>query len=346
MIEQFDVARDVLETAQNAAGSATLENEKYLESVQGHLAQTSTAFQNFSASVVNSEMVKVFVDIGTGILNIATGAQKLNLLLPGLVAGLTAIVMLRQKNKMASLFGQADGAVQTIIAEKKVTDSLKASILNYTAVQKARIVADLNAAVSADKLTKEQAEQIMTTLGLASAQKGQVASAKQLDAATKVLGFSFKTFAGIAGAVMTVIGVASAIYQGYQQHMEELRAEVEEVTEAYENAAKTQKSNVKTLESLRGEYEKLADGIGENGENVKLTATEYDRYWEIVSQIADLSPSIVQGYDNERRAILDYKDAIDQAIEAQKEMQDRTEQIYISTGEDIFKTNASNYKDN
>ncbi len=58
--------------AMNSAGSALNENEKYLDSINGKVAQFQAAFEKLSASFVNSGLVKGVVDGGTAILETLT----------------------------------------------------------------------------------------------------------------------------------------------------------------------------------------------------------------------------------------------------------------------------------
>ncbi len=51
-------------------------------------------------------------------------------------------------------------------------------------------------------------------------------------------------------------------------------------------------SNASTIADLNEEYQTLSQGITENGENISLTAIEYDRYKEIISQISDIMPGL------------------------------------------------------
>jgi len=52
--------------------SALAENEVYLDSIEGKLKQLSAAGQEFSNSLLNSDLVKLGVDAGTNILSILT----------------------------------------------------------------------------------------------------------------------------------------------------------------------------------------------------------------------------------------------------------------------------------
>lgn len=70
LLENFDIARDSLQTALDAEGSALRENEIFLESIQGHLNQLSAAWEAFSYDFLDSDLVKGSVDFLTKIVNL------------------------------------------------------------------------------------------------------------------------------------------------------------------------------------------------------------------------------------------------------------------------------------
>lgn len=61
------------ELANNAAGSAIKEHEKWLDSLEAKTQQFQAAFQSLSVSVMNSDLIKGFVDIGTAGISSLTG---------------------------------------------------------------------------------------------------------------------------------------------------------------------------------------------------------------------------------------------------------------------------------
>lgn len=73
VIENFDVAEQALVTSMNSLGSATEENEKYLNSIEGHLNKLKVSFEELSESVINSDLVKGGIDFLTNILNLLNG---------------------------------------------------------------------------------------------------------------------------------------------------------------------------------------------------------------------------------------------------------------------------------
>lgn len=70
LLENFNVAEEVMESTANAAGSALEENEKYLDSIEGKISQFKATFQELGTTLIGSDFVKEVVEIGTGLLNI------------------------------------------------------------------------------------------------------------------------------------------------------------------------------------------------------------------------------------------------------------------------------------
>ena len=57
---------EAYKTAENSEGSAMKEQEIYLSSLEAKTKQFEATFQSLSETVVNSDMLKFFVDLGTG----------------------------------------------------------------------------------------------------------------------------------------------------------------------------------------------------------------------------------------------------------------------------------------
>ena len=70
IISNFNIAEEALETALDSAGSAVKENEKYLESIQGHLDRLTASFQALSNDLLDGELVKFGVDFLNTVLNL------------------------------------------------------------------------------------------------------------------------------------------------------------------------------------------------------------------------------------------------------------------------------------
>ena len=70
LLENFDKAKSALKDSENAAGSAKKENDKYMESIQAHLAQLQNAYNEMWASSINRDTMNFWIDLGKNILNI------------------------------------------------------------------------------------------------------------------------------------------------------------------------------------------------------------------------------------------------------------------------------------
>ena len=70
LLQNFETAQQVMETSQDATGSAMRENERYLDSINGKISQFKTNFESLSATLIDSETVKGVVDFGSDALNV------------------------------------------------------------------------------------------------------------------------------------------------------------------------------------------------------------------------------------------------------------------------------------
>lgn len=141
----------------------------------------------------------------------------------------------------------------------------------------------------------------------------------------------FTTFLISEGINLIIKGV-----QTLEEKNEKLVQSAQEVSDAYKDAQSSYSSNTKTLDSVAEEYNKLAKGVDSDGSNISLTSDEYERFQSIMKQIINVSPNIVSSYDAQGNAVLDYKNALQQAREEQKRLNDESIDKYINSGSTIF----------
>ena len=96
VLSQFQIAEKSMKDAANSAGSAAKENEVYLTSITGKLNQLDSAFQQFSKDLLDSYLIKFFVDFATATVDIADGAVKAAGALPTLTAAISGVLSLMQ----------------------------------------------------------------------------------------------------------------------------------------------------------------------------------------------------------------------------------------------------------
>ena len=65
-----DVLQKAYASSVSANGSAQEENQKYLESISGHLAQLQSKWQEVWSKTANREIINFFIDLGKGILDV------------------------------------------------------------------------------------------------------------------------------------------------------------------------------------------------------------------------------------------------------------------------------------
>lgn len=106
MLGNWKDAQDAAKTAAESAGSATKENETYLDSINGKISQFTAAFEKLSKDVLDSDLIKFFIELATHIANLADEAVKLvdNFgLIPTALTGIsTGLVTSLIKNKGTS----------------------------------------------------------------------------------------------------------------------------------------------------------------------------------------------------------------------------------------------------
>ena len=72
LLENYELIDEVIETAENATGSAAKENEAYLESIDGKLDQLTNKVQEFWDTFIDTDIVKAVIDFLTNLINLAT----------------------------------------------------------------------------------------------------------------------------------------------------------------------------------------------------------------------------------------------------------------------------------
>ena len=69
-MNNFDHAISATETAMNSAGSANKENERSIESLEGHTQQLKSTFEDLANNVITSDLVKAVLDLANAFLEL------------------------------------------------------------------------------------------------------------------------------------------------------------------------------------------------------------------------------------------------------------------------------------
>ena len=212
ILNNFETALAATETALNSEGSAMKENSKYLDSIQGKMANFDSAFEQLSQSVMSSDLIKWFIDLGTAIVNIANSdfgkfLTKFTLLFVSTKSGIVIIGKLIDTFKK---FGKSISSTYSVLQKYNELNILtKNSTNGVVAAEEAKILV--------------QGKAILTQLALNAA---------------------------IAAGTIILMAAVSA-YQNAKAAQEEQIKQVSENAQAYEDEASSIDNTIKKFQSLR-----------------------------------------------------------------------------------------------
>lgn len=345
ILNNFSIAEEVLATSANSAGSALEENEKYLESIAGKIAILKATFEDFSNTVIGSDTVKVFVDMGNAVLGLMNQLAKMNLLLPIIVASFVTIRSFQLANKAKETAAEVASLVARLLSEKTANDALITSYQALNAAQKKRVAQNLEEAVTTGKLSTAEYEDIAAKLGLTAATTGAKVATDGLGASIKALLLSNPV--GWIIMAISLVPTLISLFGSLHKSTDELLQRAEELKAKSQEFSNEVNSNISTLQGMEEEFETLSRGVDTYGNNISLAADDYDRYREIVSTILGISPSLIEGYNSEGEAIANKNKLLERAIELQ-EQEYRAELMRVTTAsnlKDVLEGSVSNYSD-
>lgn len=328
LIKNFQTAKDVMDGLGESAGSADRELATFKDSIEGRMTDLRTSFQQLSSTVINSDLIKNVVSGGDSILQVLNKITQTIGTLPGIVTGIGAIL---SKNDLGiwSVSGTSLG------------DRLSKQLFKIDYKSAAEQIAEYNSSLGKSSVEMKKVIKDITktnnSLGtfIQSVYKSDAsvqANTVTLDMYKKSMS-SFSTIAKAAGATLANLAVSFGIGLAIQgiswvigecvDYFKSLSYTAEEAKEALENFNSTQSgitNNINKISELKSRYEELAEGVDENGKNVNLTKEEYDEFKTIVDKIVEISPSVVSAYNAQGKALLNYKNLIEEATGAQEKL--------------------------
>lgn len=113
LLTNWEDAAAAMEAAMNSAGSATEENEKFLDSIQGKLNELQAAFETMARKLIDSDLVKFIVDLGTKAMDVLSWLIDNCGALTTAIAGVSTVMGLMGKNMFSTfktVYSSIDGA--------------------------------------------------------------------------------------------------------------------------------------------------------------------------------------------------------------------------------------------
>ena len=112
LLTNWEDAAAAMEAAMNSAGSATEENEKFLDSIQGKLNEFQAAFETMARGLIDSDLVKFVVDLGTKAMDVLSWLIDNCGSLTTAIAGVSTVMGLMGKNTFSTfrtVYSSIDG---------------------------------------------------------------------------------------------------------------------------------------------------------------------------------------------------------------------------------------------
>ena len=198
-------------------------------------------------------------------------------------------------------------------------------------------------AVVAGQITHQEAVLIMTSMGVVAANTAQAFSWKALGTAISA---AFKS--NPIGMLISLASAISAIVlpalDALIDSTEEVKQRAEDALAEYSNSQSELKTIKSNLDALSDDYEKLAVGVDEFGNNINLSTSQYERYNEIVNQIADMFPQMVKGYTAEGNAIIKNKGNVEALTAAYESLQSVASNTLLASADDIMENYENTFQ--
>ena len=145
-------------------------------------------------------------------------------------------------------------------------------------------------------------------------------------------------------AAVTALGVA---FLHTQRQEQKIKDAAKEVSDNFEKTNQETQDNIAKLKEYRSELATLSKGVDSNGNNINLSDADYQRYLEIVDDIAAINPEIVDGYNAQGHAIINNNKALEETLAKQEEIRDEALKTYLDPEKGLQKLiNARNIDKN
>ena len=186
-------------SALNAEGSALKENDAYLDSIQGRIDIFTNALQTFWMNLIDSEMVKGIVDLGTDLIKLLDTAHG------KLLAIVSAFALYKKFHDGVKFADMFNGIINV---SKEVISTIKTVTVSTESLTTATIAQSL----SSKKVSAEMVTEILTASGLAGMDGVLTKEKIKLTAATLTEAFTNgKLTASQYLATMSTMGLKTAI---------------------------------------------------------------------------------------------------------------------------------------
>ena len=230
------------------------------------------------------------------IIDDITGANK--------SIGLFGLSLQNVKNKLQEIqtVGFKNAIFNSSTIDKSAIDKYNQSILNGVSAQQALATASRNTNRATIALMESANGATISTEQLTAAQQASTLSSKALSMAIKTVSVAMNmiAFALIAKGIQ----LAADAIDHYVNRAKYAAEAMEEAQQAIDDAQSSLKNVFTTLSENKDRFLELSQGVDKFSKNLSLSEEDYAEYLSISNQLAELSPSLVSGYDEQGNALL------------------------------------------
>lgn len=343
LISNFEDAKAASEAAYNSMGSAAIENEAYLDSIAGKVEQLKAKFEELSSNVVNNDLIKWLLNIASGLMDMANSFTKVGVFLPAVTTLFGVIRGFAGMNKKIAVVESISDLMRKVASAGEITDELKDKFLALSSAEKKLATQMLKSGDMYVALDGAQKKGILNLVDFTAASDAAGASIKKTEKSWKLFSQSVSKVTWFALAISLIIELGSWVNRSIEESRQQAIEAAENIVDTYKSALDSFKTNSDALSGMKSQFDELSKGVDKNGKNVSLTASEYSQYLSIVDQIVAISPKVIQGYNEEGKAILNYKSLISEAIAEQEKLREQGEAEYIGQGDNLFSGLSKKY---
>ena len=250
ILNNFETAISATETALNSEGSAMTENEKVLDSIQGKINSFKSSFEKLSSSLISSDLVKFFIDLGTTILDVFnSGFGQFIAQFTGFFvlfkAG--ALVIPKVASEFVALGSSIKKVYTTLQAYNEVSLMAKSSNNALITAKEQEILTNGKLVLSQLALNTALALGSLAIMGIVSAyQSAKQAKEEQINAVSEEA-------SELASEAQELDNTISKF--------QSLREVLDDNTSSYQEAASAREELIEIQKSLKDEYGEEADNI-------------------------------------------------------------------------------------
>ena len=338
-MENYDTVLRYTEESQDAAGTSAQKYTAYMDSIGAKLNTLTATWEQFVNNLNQSGTFKSIIDLGTKLIGVLdTLINKMGLLKVVLPAAVITVLVTKVKGLIQHFtkLGATTKSVQTILGALKTTTSLSSETTQELGVALAGLTLKERVAVlNTTNLTDAQKELVLVASGIPAAEAAAEIAIQNVGNSSKKaagdindLTAGMKISAGanklgiVIGGITTALTVGKAIIDAYNQSVQESIDKAHELESTYRSFTTETNSSISSLTSVKEEFNQLSVGVTDYGENIALSAEQYQRYKDIVAQVLEATPQLIEGYNSEGAAIANKNGLIEDSISLLQEQQD------------------------